>query len=65
MITKLYGDLIWNKYKDVEAPNLHVYQMCRKTPCFSYGDIRHIYRICADNEAGINILRKGLQMQSA
>lgn len=25
MITKLYGDLIWNKYKDVEAPNLHVY----------------------------------------
>lgn len=26
------------------------YQMCRKTPYFSYGDIRHVYRICADHE---------------
>ena len=25
------------------------YQMCRKTPCFSYGDIRHVHRIYASN----------------
>ena len=24
-------------------------QMCRKTPCFSYGDIRHVHRIYASN----------------
>ncbi len=29
--------------------NLLFYQMCRKTPCFSYGDIRHIHRIYASN----------------
>jgi len=26
-----------------------LYQMCRKTPCFSYGDIRHVHRIYAGN----------------
>jgi len=25
------------------------YQMCRKTPCFSYGNIRHVHRIYASN----------------
>ena len=25
------------------------YQMCRKTPSFSYGDIRHVHRIYASN----------------
>ena len=25
------------------------YQMCRKTPCFSYGDIRHVHRIYISN----------------
>ena len=25
------------------------YPMCRKTPCFSYGDIRHFHRIYASN----------------
>ena len=25
------------------------YPMCRKTPCFSYGDIRHVHRIYASN----------------
>ena len=25
------------------------YQMCRKTPRFSYGDIRHVHRIYASN----------------
>ena len=27
----------------------HVYPMRRKTPCFSYGDIRRIHRIYASN----------------
>lgn len=26
-----------------------VYPMCRKTPCFSYGDIRRFHRIYASN----------------
>ena len=26
-----------------------VYPMRRKTPCFSYGDIRRVHRICASN----------------
>ena len=26
-----------------------VYPVCRKTPCFSYGDIRHFHRIYASN----------------
>lgn len=26
-----------------------VYQMCRKAPCFSTGDIRHVRRICVSN----------------
>ena len=26
-----------------------VYPMRRKTPCFSYGDIRHVHRIYASN----------------
>ena len=26
-----------------------IYQMCRKTPSFSYGDIRHVHRIYASN----------------
>ena len=25
------------------------YPMCRKTPCFSYGDIRHFHRIYVSN----------------
>ena len=25
------------------------YPVCRKTPCFSYGDIRHFHRIYASN----------------
>jgi hypothetical protein len=27
----------------------YVYSMCRKTPCFSHGDIRHFHRIYASN----------------
>ena len=26
-----------------------IYLMCRKTPCFSYVDIRHFHRIYASN----------------
>ena len=26
-----------------------IYLMCRKTPSFSYGDIRHVHRIYASN----------------
>ena len=26
-----------------------LYPVCRKTPCFSYGDIRHFHRIYASN----------------
>ena len=29
--------------------NIVIYPMCRKTPCFSYGDIRHFHRIYASN----------------
>ena len=28
---------------------IETYPMCRKTPCFSYGDIRHFHRIYASN----------------
>ncbi len=27
----------------------HTYPMCRKTPCFSYGDIRRFHRIYVSN----------------
>ena len=29
--------------------NLFLYPMRRKTPCFSYGDIRRVHRIYASN----------------
>jgi len=32
-----------------ELSYLTFYQMCRKTSCFSYGDIRHVHRIYASN----------------
>ena len=32
--------------KDIDLAN---YPVCRKTPCFSYGDIRHFHRIYASN----------------
>ena len=28
---------------------IYHYPVCRKTPCFSYGDIRHFHRIYASN----------------
>ena len=28
---------------------VYIYPVCRKTPCFSYGDIRHFHRIYASN----------------
>lgn len=31
------------------------YQMCRELPCFSHGDIRHIYWICGGNEASCTV----------
>ena len=31
------------------GPVIKFYQMCRKTPSFSYGDIRHVHRIYASN----------------
>jgi len=34
---------------DFEEAKTVFYQMCRKTPCFSYGDIRHVHRIYAGN----------------
>ena len=33
-----------------------IYPVCRKTPCFSYGDIRHIHRIYASNPDGTKYL---------
>lgn len=27
----------------------YIYLMCRKAPSFSYGDIRHVHRICVRN----------------
>ena len=33
----------------VEKPDILFYPMRRKTPCFSYGDIRRVHRIYASN----------------
>ena len=33
----------------VQIYNLNIYPMRRKTPCFSYGDIRRVHRIYASN----------------
>ena len=32
-----------------KTENFKVYPMRRKTPCFSYGDIRRVHRIYASN----------------
>ena len=36
------------KYMETDKDHIH-YQECRKTPSFSYGDIRHFHRIYASN----------------
>ena len=33
----------WNNCTEI------IYPVCRKTPCFSYGDIRYFHRIYASN----------------
>lgn len=33
----------------ISGMSARFYQMCRKTPSFSYGDIRHVHRIYASN----------------
>ena len=33
----------------INSLNASFYPVCRKTPCFSYGDIRHFHRIYASN----------------
>lgn len=38
-----------NEIKLYRKGSLWFYPMCRKTPCFSYGDIRHVHRIYASN----------------
>ncbi len=40
--------MVRSKSEVIIADCLH-YQMCRKTPSFSYGDIRHVHRIYASN----------------
>ena len=39
---------IWKEDAN-EADEKTAYPVCRKTPCFSYGDIRHFHRIYASN----------------
>lgn len=38
------SSLMHRSYKAIQN-----YPMCRKTPCFSYGDIRHFHRIYVSN----------------
>ena len=35
--------------KKIDPHRYHIYPMRRKTPCFSYGDIRRVHRIYASN----------------
>ena len=37
------------EYKGYRISNCGYYPMRRKTPCFSYGDIRRVHRIYASN----------------
>ena len=37
------------KHKEESLKTLETYPMRRKTPCFSYGDIRRVHRIYASN----------------
>jgi len=37
------------KAPQYEVADMQDYPACRKTPCFSYGDIRHFHRIYASN----------------
>ena len=39
----------WGNTKSSAAANTWAYPMRRKTPCFSYGDIRRVHRIYASN----------------
>ena len=40
------GLMLWSRQNNI---NPIIYPVCRKTPCFSYGDIRHFHRIYASN----------------
>ena len=42
----LHYGLVWLRGFQVTNKS---YPMCRKTPCFSYGDIRHFHRIYVSN----------------
>ena len=33
----------------IDGDSMEIIRVCRKTPCFSYGDIRHVHRIYASN----------------
>ena len=55
-ITPEFGKCFWeyilnaeyeHKNKSTGLPQF--YQVCRKAPCFSTGDIRHVRRICVSN----------------
>lgn len=39
----------YNEQFHIQNERQDAYQMCRKTPSFSYGDIRHVHRIYASN----------------
>lgn len=54
LISRGYKVYIGKTYKGevdfiAEKGQEKFYPMCRKTPCFSYGDIRHFHRIYASN----------------
>jgi hypothetical protein len=38
-----------DKNYNLAADTIYYYPMRRKTPCFSYGDIRRVHRIYASN----------------
>ena len=44
-----YPDVKLRDEKNLVQVMKDIYPVCRKTPCFSYGDIRHVHRIYASN----------------
>ena len=42
-------DIAKKNEKNLVENTLQIYPMRRKTPCFSYGDIRRVHRIYASN----------------
>lgn len=44
-----FGRAMVNCHSQIKSMEREAYPMRRKTPCFSYGDIRRVHRIYASN----------------